>query len=141
NCSCFALRSVFKGSGNRNVWITRASTLDAELSDFSANKGGENAVYISRASRANIQSCNIADAYQNAVTVTRSEATLNTCDLSNAGLRGIVTDSVVYARDCTIKNTAGNGISADQAASVTLRDSVIEGCGASGVLSAGSSVV
>ena len=141
NSSCFALRSVFTGSGDRNAWITRASTLDAELSDFSANKGGENAIYVSRASRANLETCNITNAFQNALTVTRSSVAANHCNMSGAGLRGIVTDSEVYARDCTIVNAAAEAISADQAAKVTFRDSTISGSGTYGVLSSGSSVV
>lgn len=141
NSSCFALRSTFSGSGDRNAWITRASTLDAELSDFSGNKGGDNAIYVSRGSRANLETCNISNAYQNALTVTRSHVAANHCDMSGAGLRGIVTDSLVFARDCIIRNVAEAAIFADQAAKVTARDSIIEGAGTYGVWSAGSSIV
>lgn len=141
NSSCFALRSTFNGSGDRNAWITRASTLDAELSDFSGNKGGDNAIYVSRGSRANLETCNISNAYQNALTVTRSHVAANHCDMSGAGLRGIVTDSLVFARDCIIRDVAEAAIFADQAAKVTARDSIIDGAGTYGVWSAGSSIV
>jgi hypothetical protein len=82
--------SEFTECHNRNVWITRASTLSAEMANFSANKGGENAVYVSRGSTANILEAKVSNAFKNGIGVIRSVVNCESVDVSKAGLTGLV---------------------------------------------------
>lgn len=149
--TCFAQGSIFTGSGNRNAWITRASTLSAEHADFSANKGGTNAVYVSRASRAVIEHATITDAFQNALVSTRSWVTATEVDVSRAGRSGLLSErgghiqaeravvdactsfgvyaigGVVIARGATITGNTRNGIHAVYSANVDAMGATVTG--------------
>lgn len=99
--------SIFTGCNNRNVWVSRASNLSAEVSNFSANKGGENAVYISRTSNANILESDVSNAFLNGIALVRSKANVQGCDVSGAGGTGIIAQrgsdvagEYVNATDC-----------------------------------------
>ncbi|MEH7275901.1 right-handed parallel beta-helix repeat-containing protein [Neobacillus vireti] len=117
--------SEFIGCHNRNVWITRASTLSAELANFSGNAGGENAVYVSRGSTANILEANVSNAFQNGIGVIRSIVNCESVNVSNAGLTGLVVQrgSRIAGEFMNATGCGRNGIRIETGSNGTVRGS------------------
>ncbi|MEH7180578.1 right-handed parallel beta-helix repeat-containing protein [Neobacillus vireti] len=117
--------SEFTGCHNRNVWVTRASTLSAEVADFSGNKGGENAVYVSRGSTANILEANVSNAFQNGISVIRSIVNCEGANVSNAGLTGLIVQrgSRIAGEFINATKCGHNGIRVETGSTGTVRGS------------------
>jgi len=137
-----ARRSEFTGCNERNVWVTRGSTLSADTSNFSANKGGDNAVYISRGSTAYISYSTITNAFKNAITGVRSLIVCEQCDVSGAAGDGLnVSICHVSAKFMNARNCANDGFFIQDASIVDVRESDCSGCGRNGLYAIRSSNV
>jgi hypothetical protein len=117
--------SEFIGCHNRNVWITRASTLSAELANFSGNVGGENALYVSRGSTANILEATVSNAFKNGIGVIRSIVNCESVNVSHAGLTGLVVQrgSRIAGEFMNATECGKNGIRVETGSTGTVRGS------------------
>lgn len=132
---CEADGAEFTGSNNRNVWVTRGSTLNAENANFSANKGGENAVYVSRRSRANIEDADVSNAFLNGVVSTRSDVNATRVNVSGAGGVGILAErgGTLQAQFSTVAGCGSHGIVAYHGSSVLAGGATVTNCGGAGL--------
>ena len=133
--TCDADGAIFTGSNNRNVWVTRGSTLNAENGDFSANKGGENAVYVSRRSRANIEDANVTSAFLNGVVSTRSDVNATRVNVSGAGGIGLLAErgGTLQAQDATVADCGSHGAVAYNASILLVKGATVTNSGDAGV--------
>jgi hypothetical protein len=117
--------SEFIGCHNRNVWITRASTLSAELANFSGNVGGENAIYVSRGSTANILEADVSNAFKNGIGVIRSVVNCESVNVSHAGLTGLVVQrgSRIIGEFMNATECGKNGIRVETGSTGSIRGS------------------
>lgn len=139
-----AAQSEFTGCNNRNVWISRASTFEGSEGNFSANKGGLRAVYVSRGSVANVFSADISNAVGDiALYVLRSFVCAQDVDVSGAQGDGIcaTTGSIVAARGVDATNCGFIGIRAMDGGAISADNADASGCGNAGFrASDGSSI-
>jgi hypothetical protein len=117
--------SEFIGCHNRNVWITRASTLSAELANFSGNAGGENALYVSRGSTANILEADVSNGFKNGIGVIRSVVNCESVNVSHAGLTGLVVQrgSRIIGEFMNATECGKNGIRVETGSTGSIRGS------------------
>lgn len=128
--AAYAVKSVFTHARDRNVWITRGSTLDAERADFS-NSGGYNAVYVSRASTAHLEYADVTNAESNGIVATRSWVDCSGADVSGAGRYGMLAERSGHL--CADKSTAVgcglNGMRAEDGSTAQIKLATITGSG------------
>jgi hypothetical protein len=122
-----AINSVATGANNRNVWIARNARFYGDGGNYSDNKGGDNAVYVSRCSFASLRNATVNNAFINGVAAIRSYVDCEAATIHGAGNRGIVAQriSVVNAKSCNIQN-CNIGISAEDGCIINAEDSIIK---------------
>lgn len=124
----YAVDAIFTGAANRNVWVSRGSSLDAERADLS-NSGGYNAVYVSRGSTVHIEYADVTGAANNAVAGTRSWVDCSGVDVSGAGRYGILAErgAHVCADQATVQNCGKDGVRAEDGSFVNIKLGTVTG--------------
>lgn len=105
-------RCNFSGALNRCVWVARASSFNAEYSNFNECKG-DNAIYISMGSSANLVGSDIS---------------------YNDGNGVVSVGSLVNIRDCTIKNNGKTGAISQKGGSLRGENAIITDNNVNGVV-------
>lgn len=143
NSHVYARASEFTGANDRNVWITRTASFEGEVGKFSANKGGDNAIYVSRSSFANLLEADVSNAFKNGIAAIRSVVNAEGCNVSGAkDGSGIIAQrgSRMNAEYVNAKNCSLHGILFQSGSDGSVNSSDVSGSGNVGFRVSGSNV-